>query len=81
MFIRELMLYIDHLRKETKNFSLELSMRPPGYFHKFKDNLLAGIEYYQRLAGQFIEEQREPFLAALEALLDDIDGLALPEAG
>jgi hypothetical protein len=81
MFIRELMLYIDHLRKETKKFSLRLSIRTPGYFHKFKENLLLGIEYYQRLAGKFVEEQREPFLAALEVLLDDIDGLALPEAG
>ena len=81
MFIRELMLYIDHLRQESKNFSLNLSFRAPGYFHKFKENLLVGIEYYQRLAGQFMEEQREPFLAALEVLLDDFDTIALPEAG
>jgi hypothetical protein len=81
MFIRELMLYIDHLRQESKNFSLNLSFRAPGYFHKFKENLLVGIEYYQRLAGQFMEEQREPFLAALEVLLDDLDTIALPEAG
>ena len=81
MFIRELVLYIDHLRQESKKFSLNLSFRAPGYFHKFKENLLVGIEYYQRLAGQFMEEQREPFLAALEVLLDDLDTIALPEAG
>ena len=81
MFIRELMLYIDHLRKESKNFSLKLSFRTPGYFHKFKENLLSGIEYYQRLAGQFMEEQRNQFLAALKVLLDDLDTIALPEAG
>ncbi len=81
MFIRELMLYTDHLRQESKNFSLKLSFRAPGYFHKFKENLLGGIEYYQRLAGQFMEEQRNQFLAALKVLLDDLDTIALPEAG
>jgi len=79
MFIRELMLYIDHLRKETENFSLNLSFRTPKYFHKFKQNLLAGIEYYRRLAGQFIEEQREQLLAALEELQDEVENIALPE--
>jgi hypothetical protein len=81
MFIRELVLYIDHLRLESKNFSLKLSFRTPGYFHKFKENLLSGIEYYQRLAGQLMEEQRNQFLAALKVLLDDLDTIALPEAG
>ncbi|MCG6981542.1 MAG: hypothetical protein LJE88_09020 [Deltaproteobacteria bacterium] len=81
MFVRELMLYIDHLRQESKNFDLKLSFRAPTYFHKFKENLLLGIEYYQRLAGQFMEEQRTQFLAALKVLLDDLDTIALPEAG
>ncbi|MCK5486760.1 MAG: hypothetical protein KAI86_11140 [Desulfobacterales bacterium] len=81
MFIKELMLYIDHLRGETKNFSLKLSFRTPAYFSKFKKNLLAGIEYYHRLAGQFIEEQRKQFLADLKVLQDEIERLALPEVG
>lgn len=81
MFIKELMLYIDHLRGETKNFSLKLSFRTPAYFSKFKKNLLAGIEYYHRLAGQFIEEQRKQFLADLKVLQDEIERLALPDVG
>jgi len=79
MFIRELMLYVDHLRQECKNFSLKLSSRSPGYFHTFKENLLGGIEYYRQLAGQFMEEQRDQFLAALKVLLDEIETFALPE--
>jgi hypothetical protein len=79
MFIKELMLYIDHLREETKNFSLKLSFRTPAYFSKFKKNLLAGVEYYHRLAGQFIEEQRKQFLADLKVLQDEIERLALPD--
>ncbi len=81
MFIKELMLYIDHLREETKNFSLKLSFRTPAYFSKFKKNLLAGVEYYHRLAGQFIEEQRKQFLADLKVLQDEIERLALPDVG
>ena len=81
MFIKELMLYIDHLREETKNFSLKLSFRTPAYFSKFKKNLLAGVEYYHRLAGQFIEEQRKQFLADLKVLQDEIERLAFPDVG
>ncbi len=81
MFIKELMLYIDHLREEIKNFSLKLSFRTPAYFSKFKNNLLAGIEYYHRLAGQFIEEQRKQFLADLRVLKDEIERLAFPDLG
>jgi len=81
MFIKELMLYIDHLREETKNFRLRLSFRTPAYFNKFKKNLLAGIEYYQRLGGEFIEEQRKQFLADLKVLQDELERLALPDVG
>ena len=79
MFIKELMLYIDHLREETKNFSLKLSFRTPAYFSKFKKNLLEGVEYYHRLAGQFIEEQRKQFLADLKVLQDEIERIAFPD--
>jgi hypothetical protein len=81
MFINELMLYIDHLREETKKFSLKLSFRTPAYFSKFKQNLLEGIEYYHRLAGQFIEDQRAQFLEDLKDLKDEVERLALPDVG
>jgi hypothetical protein len=81
MFIKELMLYIDHLREETKNFRLKLSLRTPAYFNKFKKNLLDGIEYYHRLAGEFIEDQRMQFLADLQVLQDELERIALPDLG
>ena len=81
MFIKELMLYIDHLREETKKFSLKLSFRTPAYFIKFKKNLLEGIEYYHRLAGQFIEDQRAQFLEDLKVLQDEIERIVLPDVG
>ena len=81
MFIKELMLYIDHLREEIKKYSLKLSFHTPAYFAKFKKNLLAGIEYYHRLAGELIEKQRDKFLADLRVLRDEIEHIALPEDG
>lgn len=81
MFINELMLYIDHLREETRKFSLKLSLRTPAYFSKFKENLLEGVEYYHRLAGEFIEEQRAQFLEDLRVLREEIERIAFPDVG
>ena len=79
MFIKELMLYIDYLRNEARKVSLKLSPRSPGYFDNFKKNLMAGIDYYHRLAYEFIEEQRARFLEDLEALRNQVERLPLPD--
>jgi hypothetical protein len=81
MFVQELRLYVEQLRKEIKAFSLELSRRPQGYFDTFKENLLAGIDYYRGLARQFIEEQRGRFLEDLQVLQEEIEHVPLPHAG
>jgi len=81
MFINELMLYIDHLREETRKFSLKLSLRTPAYFSKFKKNLLEGVEYYHRLAGEFIEDHRAKFLEDLRVLQEEIERIAFPDVG
>jgi hypothetical protein len=79
MFIKELMLYIDYLRTEARRVSLKLSPRSPGYFDNFRKNLMTGIDYYHRLAYEFIEEQRARFLEDLEALRHQVERLPLPE--
>ena len=73
MFIRELKLYVDHLRKEIKQASLGLLDGTPTYFHEFKENLLAGVEYYGRLAGEFVEEKRKRFLDDLRQLREALE--------
>jgi hypothetical protein len=79
MFIKELMLYVDYLREEKRKFSLKLSPRTPEYFQKFRGNLIAGIEYYRRLACEFIEEQRSRFLEDLKALQNEVECIPLPD--
>ena len=77
MFITELMLYIEYLRNEARKVSLKLSPRSPGYFDNFRENLMAGIDYYHRLACEFIEEQRGRFLEDLQTLRDQVERLPL----
>lgn len=76
MFIRELSLYVDHLRKEIEEYSMNLSSRVPKYFREFKDNLLSGIEYYRSQAQQFIDDKGSRFLDDLRALHETIEGMA-----
>ncbi len=75
MFIRELMLYIDYLRRELQKVSEGLLDRTTKYFLDFKKNLIAGIEYYRCLAEQFSLEQRERFLRELDVLFKEIDDI------
>lgn len=46
VFINELQLYIDYLKKEWAKKVLELSGKEHNYFVNFKENLLRGIDYY-----------------------------------
>ncbi len=73
MFIKELKIYVDHLRKESDKFSKGLMESTPKYFAEFKENLLNGISYYRGLAERAIEEQQQRFLAELQNLRDEIE--------
>jgi len=76
MFVKEIMIYVNFLRKEMEKYSLGLSSRTPKYFKTFKENLLKGIEYYHRRAGDFFEKQNERFLLDLKNLQDEIEAWA-----
>ncbi len=80
MFVQELRLYVEHLQKEARKFSFGLSRRPQAYFKSFRENLIAGIDYYRDVAKQLLEDQRERFLGDLECLRLEIDRLLLPSA-
>ncbi|MFH1923466.1 MAG: hypothetical protein ABIP48_26700 [Planctomycetota bacterium] len=73
MFIGEIKLYVDHARKELERFSLGLLSSTPAYFREFKENLLAGIEYYRGLAEQLAGDARNRFLEELDALCEAIE--------
>jgi len=77
MFLRELALYVDYLRDALKKSRLGLSSCTPDYFREFKENLLAGVDHYRRLAGQLVADVRVRFLDELENLRHTLDGVPL----
>jgi len=77
VFIRELAIYVDHLREEFEKYSLELSTRAPKYFREFKENLLSGIEYYRSRAEHCIHEKRHNFLEDLQSLREALEQMTI----
>ena len=75
MFIQELKIYIENLRKELERHSLGLSTKTPKYLREFKDNLLEGIEYYRQLGKQYYLEQKNRFLNDLNSLQEELVGM------
>ncbi len=51
MFVNELNLYVDYLKKAIKDFKPDAKRSK--YLLSFRDNLLGGIEYYKKLAQAF----------------------------
>ncbi|CAG5069377.1 hypothetical protein DYBT9623_02113 [Dyadobacter sp. CECT 9623] len=49
MFINELRLYVDYLKKDMQRFAGSADVKKEKYFAKFKDQLLNGIAYYREL--------------------------------
>jgi hypothetical protein len=77
MFIRELGLYVDYLRKELDRLSLGLRSRKLSYYAGFRDNLLTGIQYYQDQFRSFVSEHQDRFHRDLESLKEQIEGLRI----
>ena len=75
MFIRELELYIDYLKNEIENSSRDLLEKTSKYFLEFKENLLSGAEYYQKLAEEFNQKQKDKFISDLNKLRGEIESL------
>jgi hypothetical protein len=77
MFIRELDLYIDYFREELKKFRLGLSPNTANYIREFKENLLAGIDYYRSFADQLPPQARDKFVNDLDTLSQTINAIRL----
>ena len=59
MFIKELGMYLDYLKKDIGKSLESMSEQKVKYFTEFKNNLLDGIEYYRKLFPQMTEETVE----------------------
>ncbi len=59
MFIKELGMYVDYLKKDITKSLESMNEQKIKYFTEFKNNLLDGIEYYRKLFPQMMEESLE----------------------
>lgn len=59
MFINELNLYIDYLKKDLAGYVKNLSEKKGKYLVKFKDQLHQGIEYYKQLVPQITNQTQD----------------------
>ena len=60
MFLTELSMYIDFLRKEVEK-PVAVSGRKTEYFEEFRTNLLSGIAYYQNMFNTARKEAFDQF--------------------
>ena len=81
MFIKELKLYIDYLKKMISDCSIPLTEKQIIYFQSFKENLNNGIEYYGILFSNYktrFAHMKENIQNELESLKIELDNIALP---
>lgn len=62
MFINELKMYVDHLKKELADYSETHTHARVKKWTTFKDNLLQGIDYYKNLFAGSDFFKKDPFL-------------------
>ncbi len=71
MFINELNLYVDYLKKKIEK-TLEMNGKQQKYIQLFKNNLTDGINYYKELIPKIKQETSES-IAAMKAELEKIE--------
>ena len=83
MFITELRLYVNELRRHADSASREMSERLRLYLRDFRANLLTGIEHYRQETSRFLDDQKARFLQELTALEFEVNtlGAAVPAPG
>ncbi|HTB21852.1 MAG TPA: hypothetical protein VK914_04005 [bacterium] len=78
VFVNEMKLYVNYLKEELRRTRLKLAKHPPEYFATFKANLLDGVEFYRARVKDRLRLGRDSFEAGLEALVDELEAIALP---
>ena len=82
VFINELSLYVDYLKKELTTYTAEVSTAQFKKWTNFKANLQEGISYYEQLfaAGHYFKESKAQLIAQLNQFESEIQNLAIPIA-
>lgn len=78
MFINELNLYVDYLKKDVERHTTQLNEKKAKYFSKFRGNLLEGISYYKKLIPEISNQTvayRQEMMAQLQAIENRLAGI------
>lgn len=73
MFINELNLYVDYLKKDIERQTAALNDKKAKYLSKFRTNLLEGINYYKKLIPE-ITNQTVAYRQEMMAQLEEVEG-------
>jgi hypothetical protein len=80
MFIKELGLNLDCIRKEIDNFPAGLASNSTSFLQGMGENLFKGIDYYQTLSSQLIENSREQFQRESKKMQTALEPLSLEKS-
>jgi hypothetical protein len=75
LFVKELSLYVDYLKKEVEKSVESMTTKQERYLKTFRDNLLSGVAYYQNLSLPTLQDMKNE-LAHWEA---KIQSLTIPQ--
>lgn len=78
MFINELNLYVDYLKKDVDRHATQLNEKKAKYFSKFRGNLLEGISYYKKLIPEISNQTvayRQEMMTQLQAIESRLAGI------
>jgi len=70
VFINELQLYVDHLKKEIGKHLTPMTNKEQSYLVKFRENLLKGIEYYNSISDKINIKSNETYEQMMLQLSD-----------
>jgi len=81
LFVKELSLYVDYLKKEMDKCSMGIVEKQPRYFQIFRENLLRGIEYYWNLIphieNHFAPLAVEEMKCSLTEIESELEGMTI----
>jgi hypothetical protein len=75
MFIREAELYIDYYAREKIKTEMGIKKLKPEYFTDYKNNLMAGMKYYDEMIPHLKEKEQNSFKKGLQVLKNTIEAL------
>lgn len=76
MFVKELNMYVDHLKKKFSEATLPLNRKDIKYFKSFKSNLLQGIDYYKNMFSS-VGDKLSYDLDDLDVFRNEIDNITV----